>query len=45
MPDSWEKSHGLDPENGSDHTRVMKSGYTAIEEYCNSCAERLIGDM
>ncbi|MHC4181075.1 MAG: pectate lyase family protein, partial [Planctomycetota bacterium] len=42
MPDAWEKSHGLDADNGSDHRKLMKSGYTAIEEYCNElAAERL----
>lgn len=42
MADSWEMSHGLNPEDGDDHTTVMESGYTAIEEYINELAERLI---
>lgn len=42
MADSWETSHGLDPEDGDDHITIMDSGYTAIEEYINELAERLI---
>ncbi|MBI5070633.1 MAG: pectate lyase precursor [Deltaproteobacteria bacterium] len=41
MPDAWESAHGLDPANGSDHTTVMSSGYTAIEEYINERAALL----
>ena len=43
MPDAWETAHGLDLEDGSDHRRIMKSGYTAIEEYCNETAARVLG--
>lgn len=42
MADEWEQARGLDPTDGSDHTTVMESGYTAIEEYINELAERLI---
>jgi hypothetical protein len=35
MPDDWEAAHGWDPHDKSDHRRTMKSGYTAIEEYCH----------
>ena len=35
-------AHGLDPRDGSDHRKVMPSGYTAIEEYCNERAARLL---
>ncbi|KKL24360.1 hypothetical protein LCGC14_2416090, partial [marine sediment metagenome] len=42
MPDAWEKAHGLEPRDGADHAKVMPSGYTAIEEYCNDRARRLI---
>jgi len=38
MPDAWETAHGLDPADGTDHRRVMPSGYTAIEEYINERA-------
>jgi pectate lyase len=44
MADTWEVAHGLDPKNASDHARAMPSGYTAIEEYANELAERLIAD-
>ena len=45
MPDIWEQANGLDPQNGSDHTTVMPSGYTAIEEYINGLATALGGDL
>jgi hypothetical protein len=38
MPDSWENIHGLNPNNGNDHTTIMPSGYTAIEAYINGLA-------
>lgn len=33
MPDAWERAHGLDPADGSDHGAMQPSGYTAIEDY------------
>lgn len=42
MPDAWERTKGLDPNDGTDHNVIMASGYTAIEEYCNMVAARLI---
>ncbi|MFC1613827.1 polysaccharide lyase family 1 protein [Gemmatimonadota bacterium] len=42
MPDDWERANGLNPEDGTDCNNLMASGYTAIEEYCNVLAERLI---
>jgi hypothetical protein len=42
MPDSWEDSHGLNKQDPSDHSDIMPSGYSAIEEYINELAERLI---
>ncbi len=42
MPDSWERAKGLDASDGDDHSTVMASGYTAIEEYCNVLAQGLI---
>ncbi len=39
MPDEWERSRGLDPDEDDDHDTVMPSGYTAIEEYINGAAE------
>ncbi len=41
MADNWEAQHGLDPNDGSDHSTVMPSGYTAIEEYVNGLAYAL----
>ncbi len=43
MPDDWETAHGLDPNDGSDSSQVMDSGYTAIEEYINGRADELVG--
>ena len=42
MPDDWERTKGLDPLDSTDHNKVMASGYTAVEEYCNMLAQRLI---
>lgn len=42
MADSWEKDHGLNPGDGSDHRNLLQSGYTAIEEYCHALAEELL---
>ena len=37
MPDDWEESHGLDPENPKDGSTLEKNnGYTHLEEYINS---------
>jgi hypothetical protein len=41
MPDTWETSHGLNKNDGSDHNTVMPSGYTAIEVYINELADSL----
>ena len=41
MPDEWEKAHGLDPRK-ADADRKMPSGYTAIEEYVNQLADKLV---
>lgn len=42
MADDWEAARGLDPDNGTDHTTVMESGYTAVEEYVNELADDLV---
>ena len=42
MPDDWETTNGLNPNDGSDHTTVMPSGYTAIEAYINEVADGLV---
>lgn len=35
MPDAWERAQGLNPAQRSDSTKILASGYTAIEEYIN----------
>ncbi|MFH1068797.1 MAG: pectate lyase precursor [Candidatus Glassbacteria bacterium] len=42
MPDAFERGRGLDPADSTDHSKVMHSGYTAIEEYANQLAEALV---
>ena len=42
MMDAWERANGLDASDSTDHNSVMESGYTAIEEYCNMMAQRLV---
>lgn len=42
MAGSWEVDRGLDPTDGSDHSTVLASGYTAIEEYIHELAQALI---
>jgi len=41
MPDAWEQAHRLNPRL-DDSAKVMPSGYTAIEEYVNQLADRLL---
>ena len=41
MAYAWEREHGLDPSNPSDHAQTVASGYTAVEEYVNELAEEL----
>ncbi|HEX8549590.1 MAG TPA: T9SS type A sorting domain-containing protein [Cytophagaceae bacterium] len=36
MPDGWEVSNGLNPNNSSDGSIASGSGYTWVEEYINS---------
>jgi hypothetical protein len=38
MPDSWESSHGLNPNNGSDGAQTATNGYTNLENYLNELA-------
>jgi hypothetical protein len=40
IPDAWEIARGLNPNEASDNSRVLTSGYTAIEEYLNELARR-----
>jgi hypothetical protein len=50
MPDNWETSHGLDPDNASDRNDIVPTGvsaddrhkgYTYIEYYINELADNL----
>lgn len=43
MADEWESARGLDPDDPDDHSTVMPSGYTAIEEYINGLADDFFG--
>ncbi|MBW2526913.1 MAG: hypothetical protein JRI23_22205 [Deltaproteobacteria bacterium] len=36
MPDDWETSHGLDPNDPTDGADIAPSGYSHLEEYLNS---------
>ncbi|MEM1207055.1 MAG: pectate lyase precursor [Acidobacteriota bacterium] len=45
MADDWENANGLDPSNPDDHSTVMPSGYTAIEEYINGLADALVSSL
>ncbi len=42
MPDYWEQSHGLDPQDASDRNFRTASGYTALEVYINSLCGEII---
>ena len=42
MPDAWERANGLNPDDGSDCSTIMASGYSTVEEYCNMLAETMI---
>lgn len=36
MPDAWEVTQGLDPQNAADRNHVAADGYTMLEKYLNS---------
>jgi parallel beta-helix repeat protein len=38
MPDAWETSHGLNPNNAADRNTVAANGYTNLENYLNELA-------
>ena len=42
LPDSWEQSHGLNPNNASDSALLHASGYANIEVYLNEVADQLV---
>ena len=39
MPDSWEESHGLNPNDKTDGALATVNGYTNLEVYMNSLVE------
>ena len=44
MPDEWERSNRLNPNDAADRNRLHTSGYTAIEVYINElCGESVKG--
>ncbi len=43
MADAWELANGLDPSDPNDHSTIMPSGYTAIEDYINQLADAIVG--
>ena len=43
MPDSWETSRGLDPNDPADRNNIGPSGYTQVEEYINGLIPLLPG--
>jgi len=43
IPDTWEATHGLDPNDAADANDTQPSGYMAIEEYINGLADELVG--
>src|SRR5262249_16481986 len=45
MPDAWEKSHGLDPNDRADASKdADRDGYTSIEEYLNGTGPTVFVD-
>lgn len=42
LPDAWERRRGLDPSRYGDHSDLMSSGYTAIEQYAHERAQQLL---
>jgi hypothetical protein len=43
LPDAWETSHGLDPNNSQDSRQIHSSGYAYIEVYLNEVAQQITG--
>ena len=42
MPDAWETTNGLNPENPDDRNGITESGYTWLEIYLNSLCEKAL---
>jgi pectate lyase len=45
MPDEWEQSHKLDPNDSSDGKAISGSGYSNLENYLNDLAAKASGDV
>lgn len=45
IPDGWESSHGLDPNNAQDSRQIHSSGYAHIEVYLNEVAQQITGQI
>jgi hypothetical protein len=43
MPNAWETSHGLNPNNPADRNTIASNGYTNLENYLNELAGDDIG--
>lgn len=39
IPDAWERSHGLNPNDSRDGAKLARDGYTNLERYLNSLVE------
>lgn len=42
LPDEWERTHQLDPNQPADAAEVARDGYTGLEHYCHQLAARRI---
>ena len=42
MADDWERAHGLDPGDGTDHSQMLNPPYTAIEVYLHAKSTELV---
>jgi len=42
LPDNWERTHQLDPNNAADSSKLSRSGYSWLETYCHERAKALI---
>lgn len=42
MPDAWEKTHGLNPNDAADGSKVTADGYTNLEVYMNSIVADIV---
>ncbi len=42
MPDSWELSNGLNPDDPADRNTIGSDGYTMLEEYLNDLVDEII---